>query len=182
MKCRLLNISYWKSIPSSQSWVFCVALRSLSLHQAGFQVNSWKVSGRSVSLWPVWICACGVRMAILAGVATQHWLSFLRATLYKHIIRSRLWGCICGKIKKPEEGREKSPIVSEGICLQPPSAEEFNFADLTAAITGFKLIFLLLDPKTVHVKNNPRKNTAAGNFFLMTGFNRLLSYLRRREE
>lgn len=80
----------------------------LSLHQAGLQVNSWKVSGRSVSLWPVWICACGVRMAILAGAATQHWLSFLRATLYKHIIRSRLWGCICGKIKKREEGGEKS--------------------------------------------------------------------------
>lgn len=90
-------------------------------------------------------------MAILAGAATQHWLGFLRATLHKHIIRSRLWGCICGKIKKREEGREKSQIVSEGICLQPPSADEFNFADLTAAIMGFKRIFLLLDPQTVRV-------------------------------
>lgn len=33
-------------------------------------------------------------------------------------------------------------------------ADEFNFTDLTAAIAGFKLIFLLLYAQTVKVKNN----------------------------
>ncbi len=39
-----------------------------------------------------------------------------------------------------------------GICLQPPLADEFNFTDLSAAITGFKIIFLLLHPHTAKLK------------------------------
>lgn len=58
-------------------------------HPLNLQDSSWKVR---VSFWPVRRCACGVRMATLAGVSVQPWLALLHAVLHKHISPPCLWG------------------------------------------------------------------------------------------
>lgn len=64
------------------------------------------------------MCACGVRMVILAHVSMQYWLSFLHATLYKHIPVSE---DVSVAEERLEEQEDKSQIVSEGIRLQMSS-------------------------------------------------------------
>lgn len=91
----------------------------------------WAIPGKPIDDFAHSVCACGVRMVILADVLTHSWLVFLHAILWKHINLLCLWGHICGKGWKSvisSTGGLGEPEPSTGgfrgfrpVCLRPPA-------------------------------------------------------------